>query len=138
MADLQRFLDAQEDVITDVYAELAQGKKQSHWMWFVFPQLTALGRSVTARKFGIESLDEAKAYLAHGVLRDRLLKCTGLMLKNSGTPIGKILGSPDDLKFQSCMTLFREAEPDIPDFQKALDAFYSGLPDERTLTLLNC
>jgi uncharacterized protein (DUF1810 family) len=138
MADLQRFLNAQEDVIDDVYAELAKGKKQSHWMWFVFPQLTALGRSITARKYGIESLDEVKAYLSHPALRERLLKCTRLMLKHSNKPIRQILGSPDDLKFQSCMTLFREAAPDTPDFQKALDAFYAGLPDERTLVLLNC
>jgi len=137
-SDLQRFWEAQEDVIIDVYAELAQGKKQSHWMWFVFPQLTALGRSITARKYGIESLDEAKAYLNHPTLRERLLKCTRLMLRNFNKPIGEILGSPDDLKFQSCMTLFREAEPDTPEFQKALDTFYSGMPDERTLVLLNC
>ncbi len=138
MADLQRFLDAQEDVIADVYAELSKGKKKTHWMWFVFPQLTALGRSITARKYGIESLDEAKAYLSHPELRERLLKCTRLILKHSDKQIGQILGSPDDLKFQSCMTLFREAALDTPDFQKALDAFYAGLPDERTLVLLNC
>ena len=107
-------------------------------MWFVFPQLVALGRSITARKYGIESLEEAKAYLAHPVLRERLLKCTRLMLKHFDKPIGKILGSPDDMKFQSCMTLFREAAPDTPKFQKALDTFYDGMPDEATLVLLNC
>ena len=138
MSDLQRFLDAQHDIINDVYAELAQGKKQSHWMWFVFPQLIALGHSVTARKYGIESLEEAKAYLAHPVLGERLIKCTRLMLRNFDKPIGRILGSPDDTKFQSSMTLFREAEPDMPDFQRALDAFYGGMPDEATLVLLNC
>jgi uncharacterized protein (DUF1810 family) len=79
MIDLQKFIDAQEDTINDVYAELAQGKKRSHWMWFVFPQLTALGRSATAVKYGIESIDEVQAYLAHPVLRNRLLKCIELV-----------------------------------------------------------
>lgn len=138
MSDLQRFLDAQDEIISDVYAELAQGKKRSHWMWFVFPQLTALGRSATAVKYGIESMDEAQTYLAHPVLRNRLLSCIELVLKHPTRSAHEIFGSPDDLKFQSCMTLFREAEPDLPHFQQALDIFYDGKPDERTIELLRC
>jgi uncharacterized protein (DUF1810 family) len=138
MSDLQRFLDAQEDIINDVYAELAQGKKRSHWMWFVFPQLTALGRSATAVKYGIESMEQAQAYLGQPVLRSRLLKCIGLVLNHPTRTPNEIFGSPDDLKFQSSMTLFREAEPDLPHFQKALDTFYDGRPDERTIELLKC
>jgi uncharacterized protein (DUF1810 family) len=126
MTDLQKFLNAQEDIINDVYAEPAQGKKRSHWMWFVFPQLTALGRSATAVKYGIESMEKAQDYLAHPVLRHRLLSCIELVLNHPTRTPNEIFGSPDDLKFQSSMTLFREAEPDLPHFQKALDTFYDG------------
>jgi uncharacterized protein (DUF1810 family) len=136
--DFQRFLNAQENIISDVYAELAQGKKRSHWMWFVFPQLTALGRSVTAVKYGIESSEQAQAYLAHPELRSRLLRCIELALTHPTRSAHEIFGSPDDLKFQSSMTLFREAEPDLPQFQQALDTFYDGKPDERTIELLKC
>jgi uncharacterized protein (DUF1810 family) len=138
MSELQKFLDAQESIISDVYDELAQGKKRSHWMWFVFPQLTALGRSVTAVKYGIESMEQAQAYLAHPELRSRLLKCIELVLTHPTRSAHEIFGSPDDLKFQSSMTLFREAEPDLPHFQQALDTFYDGMPDGQTIKLLKC
>jgi uncharacterized protein (DUF1810 family) len=134
--DLQKFLDAQETVISDVYAELTRGKKSSHWMWFVFPQLTSLGRSTTAIKYGIESIEQAQAYLAHPLLRSRLLRCIELALNHPTRTANEIFGSPDDLKFQSSMTLFREAEPDLPHFQQALDTFYNGAPDEKTIELL--
>ena len=136
--DLQKFLDAQEAVISDIYAELGRGKKSSHWMWFVFPQLTALGRSATALKYGIESIEQAQAYLAHTLLRRRLLRCIELVLNHPTRTPKELFGSPDDLKFQSSMTLFREAEPDIPHFQRALDTFYGGMPDEKTIELLKC
>jgi len=134
--DLQKFLDAQETVISDVYAELTRGKKSSHWMWFVFPQLTSLGRSATAIKYGIESIEQAQAYLAHPLLRSRLLRCIELALYHPTRTANEIFGYPDDLKFQSSMTLFREAEPDLPHFQQALDTFYNGAPDEKTIELL--
>lgn len=136
--NLQRFLVAQERVLDDVYAELTEGRKRSHWMWFVFPQLKGLGRSSTALKYGIESLREAQAYLANPVLRQRLLECIDLVLKHPTRSANEIFGSPDDLKFQSCMTLFRAASPEMPQFQQALDTFYDGEPDQRTIQLLSC
>lgn len=138
MSGLQKFLEAQEEIIDCVYAELAQGKKRNHWMWFVFPQLKALGRSPTALKYGIESLAEAQAYLAHPILGGRLLKCVELVLNHPTHSANEIFGSPDDLKFRSCMTLFREACPGLPQFQQALDTFYGGKPDPRTIELLSC
>jgi len=129
---LQRFLDAQAPVIAAALAELRSGRKRSHWMWFVFPQLAVLGRSATARYYGIESLDEARRYVAHPVLGPRLLACTEAVLQHSGRSANAIFGSPDDLKFRSCMTLFGRAAPDLAVFRAALDAFYDG---EDPLTL---
>ena len=134
---LQRFVDAQGNVIDEVFKELKDGKKQSHWMWFVFPQLTALGRSVTAKTYGIDSMEEAKAYLSHPILGERLIKCSETVLGHSGRTAHEIFGSPDDLKFKSCMTLFREADPRIQTFYLALKIFFDGVPDHLTLNLLN-
>ena len=133
--DLQRFVTAQATVIDDVRVELRAGRKRSHWMWFVFPQLRGLGLSATAQYYGIASLDEARAYLAHPVLGERLRECVGLMLQVPEADAHAILGSPDDLKFRSCLTLFALAAPEEPLFKQALERFYAGEPDPRTLAL---
>jgi uncharacterized protein (DUF1810 family) len=125
---LQRFLDAQAPVIDTALAELRAGRKRSHWMWFVFPQLAVLGRSATAKFYGIESLEEAQRYAVHPVLGPRLVACTEAALAHAGrsASASAIFGSPDDLKFRSCMTLFARAAPEQPLFRKALAAFYDG------------
>jgi uncharacterized protein (DUF1810 family) len=134
--DLDRFVTAQAPVYANVVAELALGRKQSHWMWFVFPQVRGLGFSPAAQRYGIASVDEARAYLAHPVLGPRLRECVSLMLCHRGQSALDILGSPDDLKLRSSMTLFAQAAPDEPAFKEVLAEFYSGKPDERTRTLL--
>lgn len=135
---LQRFVDAQAPVYAQVRAELAAAAKRSHWMWFIFPQLAALGRSATARHFGIASREEALAYWRHPVLGPRLAECTALML---AAPAGRsalaVLGPPDDLKFRSCMTLFAQVAPEEPHFTAALARYFDGVPDARTLELLD-
>ncbi|MDH5539239.1 MAG: DUF1810 domain-containing protein [Rhizobacter sp.] len=133
---LQRFIDAQDPVYDRVCAELAAGAKASHWMWFVFPQLAALGRSATARHFGITSRDEASAYVRHPLLGARLKQCTELMLAVQGKSALQILGPPDDLKLRSSMTLFAQVAPDEPVYRQALDKYFGGNPDARTLELL--
>jgi uncharacterized protein (DUF1810 family) len=133
--DLQRFVDAQAGVIGTVGKELRAGRKRSHWMWFVFPQLRGLGMSSTAQFYGLASLDEARAYLAHPVLGPRLLECCALMLAVPGRSAHEILGSPDDLKFRSCLTLFSLAAPDEAVFRQGLERFYGGEPDPRTVAL---
>ncbi len=134
--DLQRFVDAQDPVFTRVLAELRQGRKRSHWMWFVFPQLAGLGMSAMAQRYAIGGLSEAQAYLGHPVLGDRLISCTGLMLDVEGKTANDILGSPDDIKFRSCMTLFARAAGDPTLFTQALDQYYDGKEDPKTLRLL--
>lgn len=133
--DLTRFLDAQKPVIDAVMAELAAGKKRTHWMWFVFPQLTALGRSATARHYGIGSLAEARSYLADPVLSGRLKACTRLVFTHAERSAHDIFGSPDDLKFRSCMTLFSLADPAEDLFRQALLRFFGGVPDPETVRL---
>jgi uncharacterized protein (DUF1810 family) len=132
---LQRFVDAQDGVIESVRDELRAGRKRSHWMWFVFPQLKGLGASGTAQFYGIASLDEARAYLAHPVLGPRLRECCALMAAVPGRSAHEILGSPDDLKFRSCLTLFAAAAPQEALFREGLERFYGGEPDPRTLAL---
>jgi uncharacterized protein (DUF1810 family) len=134
--DLERFVSAQAAVYPQVVEELGRGRKASHWMWFVFPQLKALGRSGTAKRFGIASPAEAKAYLAHPLLGARLVECTRLMLFVEGKSALQVLGSPDDLKFRSSMTLFAALDPTSPEFQLALAKYYAGEADEATLKLL--
>ncbi len=133
--DLQRFVDAQARVIDRVRAELKAGAKQSHWMWFVFPQIKGLGHSETARRYALHSLDEARAYLAHPVLGPRLRECTRLVLAVSGKTIGDIFGAPDDLKFRSAMTLFARATTE-PLFRQALDKYFAGEEDTETVKRL--
>lgn len=135
--NLQRFLDAQASVYAGVLDELRAGRKATHWMWFIFPQLKELGRSAIARHYGINSLAEAMAYVEHPVLGQRLLECTGLMLVARSRTALKILGSPDDIKFRSCMTLFMAARPGLSLWQAALDQYFGGEADAATLALLS-
>ena len=130
------FVSAQDEVYRDVLAELTSGRKVTHWMWFVFPQLAGLGASFMAQKFAIASLDEARAYLAHPTLRPRLLECTKLLLSLPEVNVTRVLGSPDDVKFRSCMTLFSIADPAEPLFHAALAKYFDGVPDTRTISLL--
>ena len=134
--DLERFVAAQDAVYEAVRAELSAGRKASHWMWFVFPQLRGLGSSSTALRFGLESRDEAFAYWRHPVLGPRLKECCELVLATPGRTAHEIFGSPDDLKFRSCMTLFSVVAPDEPVFRRALARFFDAGPDPRTLALL--
>jgi uncharacterized protein (DUF1810 family) len=133
---LQRFVDAQHWVYEQVCSELREGRKSSHWMWFVFPQLQGLGSSALARKFAIASLQEAEAYLRHPLLGPRLRECTRLVNLVEGVAIGRILGYPDDLKFRSSMTLFARATPDNQVFNAALSKYFGGEPDQATLDRL--
>lgn len=133
---LQRFVDAQGSVYAQVRAELRAGAKSSHWMWFVFPQLAGLGRSATAKYFGIASRAEGAAYWRHPVLGARLEECTGLVLAVQGRSAHQIFGAPDDLKFCSSMTLFEQLVPDEPAFAQALAKYFGGRRDARTLELL--
>jgi len=134
--DLQRFVDAQAALYPQVLAELRVARKATHWMWFVFPQLAGLGSSAMARRYAISSLGEAQAYLAHPVLGLRLRECSELVLQAGQRDIHRIFGSPDDLKFRSCMTLFQRAAPREPVFGACLDRFFGGEPDPATLALL--
>ena len=134
--DLQRFVDAQDRVYDQVVAELRRGAKASHWMWFVFPQLRELGRSATARRYGIASAAEALAYWRHPRLGPRLLECVGLLLAVPGASALQILGSPDDVKLRSSLTLFERVAPEEPAFGRALDRFFDGTRDPRTLERL--
>jgi uncharacterized protein (DUF1810 family) len=135
--NFQRFLDAQAPVIDAVVAELQAGKKCTHWMWFIFPQLKTLGRSSTAKYYGIESLDEAKAYLAQPVLAERLKTCTRAVLVHVNSTANQIFGSPDDLKFRSSMTLFSLAAPEEPLFRDAVAHFFEGRSDPLTIAFLD-
>ena len=132
---LERFVEAQHRVYDGVLDELAMGHKTSHWMWFVFPQLRALGRSAMAKRFGIESRAEAIEYMAHPVLGRRLVECVNLLLAQRNSDPHDLFGSPDDLKLRSCLTLFLAVSAE-PCFKAALERFYAGKPDQSTLQLL--
>jgi len=135
--DLQRFVDAQQPVYDQALSELRTGRKTSHWMWFVFPQLRALGRSGTAQFYGLASRDEALAYWRHPLLGPRLRECAATLLAAApGRSAHSILGSPDDLKLRSCTTLFAAVAPEEPVFRALLERFYSGQADPRTWQLL--
>jgi uncharacterized protein (DUF1810 family) len=134
--NLQRFVDAQDAVYGRVCAELKNGRKQSHWMWFVFPQIAGLGHSAMAQRYAISSLAEAKAYLDHPILGPRLRECVRLVLAVHGRSVHEILGSPDDLKFRSCLTLFAHAAPDEPLFREALQRYFQGREDPLTVQQL--
>ena len=135
-ANLSRFIEAQTPVYASVCAELAAGRKTSRWMWFIFPQLKGLGSSGTARFYGIESRDEALAYWQHPVLGPRLKHCAQLLLKTSVKSAHDIFGTPDDLKLQSCLTLFSMVAGDEPVFAEVLSRFFQGEPDVKTIELL--
>ncbi|AHL34639.1 calpastatin [Pseudomonas brassicacearum] len=134
--NLSRFVEAQRPLFDRVMDELRAGRKTSHWMWFIFPQLRGLGHSEMADRFAISTLDEAQAYLEHDLLGPRLEQCVRTVLEHRGMSAKQIFGSPDDLKFRSCLTLFMRAQTGSALYQQALDQFYSGEPDRRTLLLL--
>lgn len=134
--NLNRFVDAQEPVYGQVCAELSRGRKTSHWMWFVFPQISGLGHSPTARKYAISGRDEAAAYARHPILGPRLRECTRLVTAIEGKTLSDIFGAPDDVKFRSSMTLFAHAGDDKRDFQEALEKYCTGEPDRMTLERL--
>ncbi len=138
-ADLICFVEAQAPVYHHVVEELTAGYKRTHWMWFIFPQLSGLGHSAMAQRYAIQNANQARRYLADPILGDRLRDDVRLMLRHKGKSALDILGSPDDLKFRSCLTLFSEAASDEADhtlFAEALEQFYNGEPDPRTLELL--
>jgi uncharacterized protein (DUF1810 family) len=134
--DLQRFVDAQRPVYDTVRAELRAGRKRTHWMWFIFPQIEGLGRSDMARHFAIASLHEARAYLVHPVLGARLRECSRLVADLDGHAVDAIFPYPDDLKFHSSMTLFARAAPDEAVFGDCLRKYFGGAPDAATLQRL--
>jgi uncharacterized protein (DUF1810 family) len=131
--DLERFVKAQDPLYARIAAELRAAVKKSHWMWFVFPQIAGLGHSFMAQRFAIVSLDEAKAYLRHPALGARLRECADLVLHVNGKSARDIFGSPDDLKFCSCMTLFAHAAPDETLFRAALEKYFHGEEDSATV-----
>jgi len=130
--DLERFVEAQERVYADVLDELRSGRKTSHWIWFIFPQVAGLGHSSMSQRYAIESLDEARAYLNHPVLGARLRECARLILAIDGRTAEDIFGATDAMKVRSSMTLFHRAAPAVPGFRQMLDRFYDGLEDAAT------
>ena len=133
--DLSRFIKAQEYDYPTALEEIRAGRKRSHWIWYIFPQHKSLGHSYNAKFYGIADLGEARAYLANDLLRERLLEISRALLELPKQPIRAIMGSPDDMKLRSCMTLFQLAEPTCDVFQEVLDKFFGGEPDERTIEL---
>lgn len=136
MDRLQRFLDAQAPVYEQVCAELRAGRKHSHWMWFIFPQLRGLGHSAMAQHYGLADRAEAQAYVQHPVLGARLRTCLALLLTHPELGAEDMLGDIDALKLRSCATLFAAVAPDEALFRQVLERFYGGAPDARTLALL--
>jgi uncharacterized protein (DUF1810 family) len=134
--NLQRFIDAQHPLYGQVRDELQAGRKETHWMWFIFPQVRGLGRSTTAEKYAIQSIEEANAYLEHPLLGFRLRECTQLVNGVVGRSIEEIFGYPDHLKFHSSMTLFAKASPAEKPFTTALDKYFNGDDDPKTLEQL--
>jgi uncharacterized protein (DUF1810 family) len=134
--ELDRFLDAQEGIYEQALAEIKAGRKTSHWMWFIFPQIAGLGSSSTARRYAIRDRDEAKAYLAHSVLGPRLKECAAAALQVEGKSANEVFGSPDDLKLRSCATLFAAISPAGSVFERLLHRYYGSEPDEKTLRLI--
>jgi uncharacterized protein (DUF1810 family) len=132
--DLQRFVAAQDAAGTydHATAELRRGRKTSHWMWFIFPQIAGLGYSPASRTYAITSLDEARAYLAHPVLGPRLIECAGILTQVPGRTVEQIFGEVDALKLRSCVTLFMHAAPGEPVFRQVLDQYFDGIPDPAT------
>lgn len=135
--ELSRFLEAQVEMYSTALYELRDGHKQSHWIWFVFPQLAGLGRSSTSERFGLSGVAEAAAYLAHPVLGARLRKVVQAMLTHGSVPAADTLGELDAMKFRSCLTLFNLAAPAEPLFSEALKRFFEGQSDPRTVDLVS-
>ncbi|KAA8738925.1 DUF1810 domain-containing protein [Pseudomonas koreensis] len=135
--NLQRFVQAQDPVFEQVQRELGEGRKRSHWMWFVFPQFAGLGGSEMSRRYAIQSAEEARAYLTHDLLGARLRICTQLVLNIRQRSIAEIFGHPDDLKFHSSMTLFAQFSAEDCPFAQALERYFHGILDEWTLQLLD-
>jgi uncharacterized protein (DUF1810 family) len=134
--NLQRFMDAQARVYQEVLGELRAGRKESHWMWFIFPQIAGLGQSPTSIRFAIASLKEARAYLAHPVLGSRLKECAKLAFDQEGKTARQIFGPIDEMKFRSSMTLFAKAAPEESVFAQCLEKYFAGAPDPATLARL--
>jgi uncharacterized protein (DUF1810 family) len=134
--DLDRFLDAQQDVYDAVLEELRRGRKSSHWMWFIFPQIAGLGQSQTSCHFAIGSLDEARAYLAQPALGARLRECAGIVLESQAGTAEQIFGSIDAKKLRSSMTLFQRASPDEALFAQVLERYFAGAADDATDAIL--
>lgn len=134
--NLQRFVEAQRSTYDQALAELLAGRKQSHWMWFIFPQVAGLGHSAMAQRYAIASRDESAAYLKHPVLGPRLEECAAALLQHKGRSARQILGSPDDMKLRSSMTLFSAVAPDTILYHQIIDHFYDGQVDPATLARL--
>ena len=134
--DLQRFVDAQAPVYARVLAELRRGQKQSHWMWFIFPQCNGLGHSSTSKLYAIKSVAEAKAYLSHPVLGARLVECCEALMQVENRSAAEIFGSPDDLKLRSCVTLFAHTTATGSVFERVLEKYFQGARDGTTIGLL--
>lgn len=137
MNDLKRFLEAQENDFATALAEIRRGRKQSHWMWYIFPQIAGLGFSSTSKFYAIKDRSEAQNYLAHPVLGERLVEISNALLEVEGKTANQIFGSPDDVKLKSSMTLFGALENTNPIFQKVLDKYFNGAKDGRTLELID-
>ncbi len=136
MNNLKRFLDAQENDFERALAEIKRGRKQSHWMWYIFPQIAGLGSSETSRFYAVKTKAEAELYLAHPVLGARLVRISEALLEIEGKTANQIFGSPDDAKLKSSMTLFGSLENAYPVFQRVLDKYFNGAKDPRTLDLI--
>ena len=136
MNDLKRFLEAQENDFATALAEVRNGSKQSHWMWYIFPQIAGLGFSSMANFYAIKTKAEAENYLAHPILGKRLIEISNALLEVEGKTANQIFGSPDDIKLKSSMTLFGALENTNPVFQKVLDKYFDGAKDQRTLELI--
>jgi uncharacterized protein (DUF1810 family) len=134
--DLARFVEAQAGIYLGILEELRRGRKDNHWIWFIFPQIAGLGRSWISQHYSIASLDEARAYIADPVLGERLRECAAVVLETKGRTANEIFGELDALKVRSCMTLFVRAAPDEPLFQQVLDHYYEGIPEAATDALL--
>ncbi len=136
MNDLERFVEAQQNIYQQVLKELRNGKKTSHWMWFIFPQIEGLGYSSTAKYYSIKNIKEAKEYLAHPVLGSRLLECFNILLNIKNKTADDIFGYPDNLKLKSCITLFHFISPQENVFEKALQKYFFGGQDEKTISIV--
>ena len=134
---MEHFIEAQQLSYAQALAELRAGRKQSHWIWYILPQLKGLGRSPMAHRYGLKNREEALAYAQHPVLGPRLVECVQAILKHHDRSAADILGETDAMKFRSCLTLFAEVAPQEPSFAQALSVFFDGQPDPETLRMLS-